>query len=236
MIWTASNNPFSQFSEAVRAIKLAIDVSWDAKSSKVIGITSAIPNEGKSTLSASLAQLIAQTGAKVLLVDCDLRNSALSNRIAPAAEFGIIDGIMGRKPLSELLWRDSKTNMSFLPGAVSWDNEVHPNELLNSSEARQFFDVLRKNYDYVVVDLSPLAPIVDVRATTQLMDAYVLAIKWAHTKFDVVAQALRSAPTIQDNMLGVVLTQADAKVLQLYSGYGNVYYGERPASSVSTAR
>ncbi|MGY4296426.1 Mrp family chromosome partitioning ATPase [Bradyrhizobium sp. i1.4.4] len=126
--------------------------------------------------------------------------------------------------------------MSFLPGAVSWDNEVHPNELLNSSEARQFFDVLRKNYDYVVVDLSPLAPIVDVRATTQLMDAYVLAIKWAHTKFDVVAQALRSAPTIQDNMLGVVLTQADAKVLQLYSGYGNVYYGERPASSVSTAR
>ncbi|MGQ2184224.1 AAA family ATPase [Bradyrhizobium barranii] len=236
LIWTASNNPFSQFSEAVRAIKLAIDVSWDAKSSKVIGITSAIPNEGKSTLSASLAQLIAQTGAKVLLVDCDLRNSALSNRIAPAAEFGIIDGIMGRKPLSELLWRDSKTNMSFLPGAVSWDNEVHPNELLNSSEARQFFDVLRKNYDYVVVDLSPLAPIVDIRATTQLMDAYVLAIKWAHTKFDVVTQALRSAPTIQDNMLGVVLTQADAKVLQLYSGYGNVYYGERPASSVSTAR
>ncbi|MBR0916307.1 AAA family ATPase [Bradyrhizobium japonicum] len=236
LIWTASNNPFSQFSEAVRAIKLAIDVSWDAKSSKVIGITSAIPNEGKSTLSASLAQLIAQTGAKVLLVDCDLRNSALSNRIAPAAEFGIIDGIMGRKPLSELLWRDAKTNMSFLPGAVSWDNEVHPNELLNSSEARQFFDVLRKNYDYVVVDLSPLAPIVDVRATTQLLDAYVLAIKWAHTKFDVVAQALRSAPTIQDNMLGVVLTQADAKVLQLYSGYGNVYYGERPASSVPTAR
>ncbi|WP_441259415.1 AAA family ATPase [Bradyrhizobium sp. 521_C7_N1_3] len=236
LIWTASNNPFSQFSEAVRAIKLAIDVSWDAKSSRVIGITSAIPNEGKSTLSASLAQLIAQTGAKVLLVDCDLRNSALSNRIAPAAEFGIIDGIMGRRPLSELLWRDPKTNMSFLPGAVSWDNEVHPNELLNSSEARQFFDVLRKNYDYVVVDLSPLAPIVDVRATTQLMDAYVLAIKWAHTKFDVVAQALRSAPTIQDNILGVVLTQADAKVLQLYSGYGNVYYGERPASSVSTAR
>ncbi|WP_445216155.1 polysaccharide biosynthesis tyrosine autokinase [Bradyrhizobium sp. Pa8] len=236
LIWTASNDPFSQFSEAVRAIKLAIDLSWDKKSSRVIGITSAIPNEGKSTLSASLAQLIAQTGARVLLVDCDLRNSALSNRLAPAAEFGIIDGIMGQKQLSELLWRDSTTNMSFLPGAVGSESAMHPNELLRSSAASQFFDVLREHYDYVVVDLSPLAPVVDVRATTQLMDAYILAIRWAHTKFDVVAQALKSAPAVQDNMLGVVLTQADAKSLQVYTGYGNVYYGERPNSSFFNAR
>lgn len=228
LIWTASNAPFSQFSEAIRSAKLAIDLSGTPKSSKVVGITSSVPGEGKSTLSASLAQLIAQTGANVLLVDCDLRNTALTDRLVPNAEFGIIDAISRKKSLAEIVWLDSLTNMAFLPGVVG-SNLMHPNEVLASDAAKQFFDMLRASYDYVIVDLSPLAPIVDVRATTQLMDSYILAIKWGHTKFETVVRALKSASGIHENMLGVVLTQANAREIEYYEGYGRGYYGEPEA-------
>ena len=84
-MWTVNDFPLSRFAEAVRAVKLAVDLSI-AENSKVIGITSAIPNEGKSTISANLALLMAQVGARVLLVDGDLRNPSLSSRTRPKGQ------------------------------------------------------------------------------------------------------------------------------------------------------
>ena len=78
------DEPLSRFAESIRAVKVGINLSGVAKSNKVIGITSSLPNEGKSTISACLAQLAAHGGARVILVDCDLRKPALSQVLAPA--------------------------------------------------------------------------------------------------------------------------------------------------------
>jgi len=89
--WAVLNSPFSRFAEAMRSIKLAVDLnSGFVNSKKVIGFTSSLPQEGKSTIVASLALLMAQAGARVILVDCDLRNPSLSRRLAPNADHGII--------------------------------------------------------------------------------------------------------------------------------------------------
>ena len=74
VLWTVANSPLSRFAESIRAIKVAADMSSVVKTNKVIGITSSVPNEGKSTIAVALAELIAHGGARVLLMDCDLRN------------------------------------------------------------------------------------------------------------------------------------------------------------------
>jgi succinoglycan biosynthesis transport protein ExoP len=92
--WTVANAPFSRFSESIRAVKIAADTSI-MRSSKTIGITSSLPNEGKSTVALSLATIISQGGGRAILVDCDLRNPALSLMLAPDAKAGLLEIISG---------------------------------------------------------------------------------------------------------------------------------------------
>jgi polysaccharide biosynthesis transport protein len=90
---------------------------------------------------------------------------------------------------------------------------------------KRLFDDLRARYDYIVVDLPPLAPVVDARMTTSLIDSYIYVVEWGRTKMDVVEHNLANAAGIYDRMLGVVLNKADTTVLGRYEGYhGNYYY------------
>ena len=96
-MWDTIDAPFSRYAEAIRTIKFAVDSNGDAMASKVIGVTSSLPNEGKTTIAGSLALLAADAGAKTILVDCDLRNPQLSRRLAPNAKFGLLNVIAGDK-------------------------------------------------------------------------------------------------------------------------------------------
>ena len=104
LLWKVVDSPFSAFAESIRAIKIAVDKSKETKGGKVIGITSSLPNEGKSTIAAALAEITAQSGARTVLVDCDLRNPSLSRKLAPQAELGLYD-LVARIPPS--LWNRS---------------------------------------------------------------------------------------------------------------------------------
>ena len=213
-------SPLSQFSEAIRAVKVTSDVSEGAKSHKVIGITSSLPNEGKSTVSASLAQLCAHTGARVILVDCDLRRRSLTQLLAPNAKAGIIDVITEAASLDDVVWFDASTKLSFLP-AVARSRLTHTSEVIASAAMKRLFNRLRERYDYVVVDLSPLAPVVDVRAATHLLDSYLFVVEWGKTKIDMVQRTLNTSRGVYDNLLGVILNKVDLNRLGRYdySGY-----------------
>ena len=97
----------------------------------MIGFTSAVPNEGKSTIAAAVAQLAAQAGGRVIIVDCDLRIASLSRRLAPGATVGIVDVISGARSLEETVWRDPATNLFFLP-AVTRKTPLFSSEVLES--------------------------------------------------------------------------------------------------------
>ena len=219
------DRPLSRFAEAIRAIKLAIDLNATKTSNQVIGITSALPNEGKTTISASLAQLIGHGGKSVIIVDCDLRNPSLSSSLAPTAAAGIIEVTNGSQSLEETIWRDPTTNLAFLP-AVRRTDLLHSSELLSTDSMHKLFDRLRASYDYVIVDLPPLTPLVDVRATTQLVDHFILVVEWGQTKIDVVKHALHTAPTIHDSLIGTVLNKTDIKAMARYDSYLRDYYNE----------
>jgi succinoglycan biosynthesis transport protein ExoP len=216
------DSPFSRFAESIRSIKLAVDVAAGTKSSKVLGLTSSIPNEGKSTIATAFAQLTARGGARVVLVDGDLRNPTLSRRLAPTANLGILDVITGKAELDDVIWTDPSTNLAFLPAVVK-SRVAHTNEILASETVKELFEKLRGNYDYVVVDLSPLAPVVDVRATTAFVDSYLLIVEWGRTNINVVEHALNSARSVYGNLLGIVLNKANIGQLSGYDGYDHYY-------------
>lgn len=221
--WAATTMPLSRFAESIRAIKLAIDLNQSLAANKVIGITSALPNEGKSTIAASLAQLIAHAGKRVIVVDCDLRNPSLSMNLAPSATSGLIEAISGTKQLNEATWHDTSTGLALLPIAKKGPL-FHTSELLSAEPTRALFDKLRASYDYVIVDLPPLAPIVDVRATTPLVDCFVLVVEWGRTQINVVQHALHTAPNVSEATLGAVLNKTDMSALNRYDNYHGDYY------------
>jgi len=223
LLWEVIDTPFSRFTESIRAIKMASDLVGVSRSNKVIAITSSLPNEGKSTIATSLAQLMVHTGSKVILVDGDLRNPSLTHLLAPTAGLGLIEVISGKASLQDVIWTDPSTNLAFLP-VFAKSRIAHSSEILGSAATKKLFDNLRESYDYVIVDLSPLAPVVDVRATAGLVDSYVFVIEWGRTKFDVVEHALRNARGVFDNLLGIVLNKADLKVLSRYDAYRGNYY------------
>lgn len=224
ILWAAIDSPFSRFAEAIRSIKVNADLNLVVKSSKVLGLTSALPNEGKSTIAFVFAQLIAQTGARVILVDCDLRNPSLSRKLAADADDGILDVLAGTSTLEGALWRDPTTGLAFLPGATK-ARIAHSHEVLASDRMKNFFEQIRASYDYVIVDFPPLTPVVDVRTTAHFVDSYIFIVEWGKTQVQVAERALHSARAVSDNLLGVVLNKADIASMSRYSGYsGKSYY------------
>jgi succinoglycan biosynthesis transport protein ExoP len=219
---TIVESPFSAFAEAIRSIKVAIDLSPGRTGCKIIGFTSSLPNEGKSSIAVAVARLAAHAGARALLVDCDLKNPSLSRSLSPMAPSGLLEVVRGESTVETSLWLDQATKMSFLP-AVMKSRLAHSSEVLASEQTRTFFDTIRESYDYVLLDLPPLMPIVDVRASTRLVDSYVYVVEWGKTRVDFAEQALNSARGVYEHLLGVVLNKVNLKSMGRYDG-GDSYY------------
>ncbi|MFG1209578.1 polysaccharide biosynthesis tyrosine autokinase [Xanthobacter flavus] len=216
-------DPFSRFSETLRSVKVSADVSIHSGSVKVIGIVSTLPKEGKSTVSANFAQLIAHAGQRCVLIDGDLRNPTLTRRIAPGRSTGLLDLVFGRIPLEEASIVDRMTGLRFIPAVVPGDI-VHTNEILASEQMSALLDTLKRQVDYIVIDLPPLAPVVDVLASTHLVDGYVYVLDWGASNRDLVTNTLQNAPKVYDKIIGCLLNKVDLKVLRNLEDYGSKYY------------
>jgi succinoglycan biosynthesis transport protein ExoP len=224
------DDPLSPFAEGFRSMKVAADING----SRVIGVTSTIPAEGKSTVSSNLAQLMAHAGKRVILVDGDLRNPSLTRAIATHSKIGLLEVLNGQTTLQKAIQIDEASGLSVLP-LVTNSRLTHTHEILGSSEFKTFVEGLRSDYDYIIIDFSPIAPIVDVRATTQVVDSYIYVVEWGQTPINLVQHQLARFPELYDRLLGVVLNKADVRVLERYETYhyGNKYYGGQYYSSTA---
>jgi succinoglycan biosynthesis transport protein ExoP len=226
--WRVVDSPSAIFAESIRAIKLAIHCRGKG-SNRVIGFTSALPNEGKSTIAAAVAQLTAKVGGRVIIVDCDLRIPSLSRRWAPNASVGIGDVISGVRSLEETVWKDPVTNVFFLPAVQT--APLFASELLESESLKRLIDRLRESFDFVIVDLPPLVPIVDARAAAHLVDCMILVIEWGRTGINVVRHALDTAPDLHQVIVGAALNKTKMDHLFKYdvqhkSMYKDKYYAK----------
>jgi len=224
--WTVIDSPCSRFAESIRAIKIASDLNTSVNGSNVLAFTASLPNEGKSTVAVALAQSIANTGGRVVLLDADLRNPGLSRKLIPEAKVGLLEVLAKQATIEDALCLDPDTHLTFLPAVVN-GRMADSSNLLASENTKMLFERLRQSYEYIIVDLAPLAPLVDVRAVTHLVDSFVLVIEWGRTKIDVVEHSLRMAPGVYDNLLGVVLNKTDLNMLRRHESHRRDYYFNR---------
>jgi len=164
---------------------------------------------------ASLARAVAQAGARTILVDADLRKPTLSRSLVPEAGFGLIEVIQGKAALEDAIWTDPDTKLEFLP-YVERALAQPVIDIFSTNAAEQLFERLRSEYDYVFVDLCPLSPVIDVRSTTDLCDAYLFVVEWGRTRIDVAKHALATAPRVWGKLLGAVLNAADFQRISLF--------------------
>lgn len=218
-----TSDPFSRFSETLRSVKVAADVSIHSRAVKVIGIISTLPKEGKSTVSANFAQLIAHSGQRCVLIDGDLRNPTLTRRLAPGRSLGLLDLVFGKATLEEVSIIDRMTGLRFIPAVVPGDI-VHTNEILASEQMSAVLDALKRDVDYIVIDFPPLAPVVDVLASTHIVDGYVYVLDWGSSNRDLVMNTLQNAHAVYEKVLGCLLNKADLKALRSLEDYGSKYY------------
>jgi polysaccharide biosynthesis transport protein len=213
--------PFSSTAEALRYIKVAIDLH--PTGGKVIGIISALPGEGKTTVAAGFAAFVAKSGARTLLVDADLRNPSMTRTLGYANAPGLLNMVADKSDFDGLVITDSKFKFDFLPSSTQI-KPLNSSDILNSPAMKQMLRTAKSDYDYVLVDLPPVLPVVDVKAVAHLFDAFVLVVEWGSTSTDEILKAIGASPLLSERLLGAVLNKADEAVMRRFEGYSDRRY------------
>jgi capsular exopolysaccharide synthesis family protein len=216
----------SPVAEAFRVLRTNLQFAAVDKELKVILVTSAIPDEGKSTVVQYLGQTISQTGKKVMIVDCDLINPTLHRRF----------GIPNQRGLSNLIVGDAdytvyNTLKDFPNLSVITSGPIPPNssELLGSQRMKHLVERLRGEYDTIILDTPPVLPVTDAVVLSALADGVVLVMESGRARSDDVRRAKESLASAHVDLLGVVLTRVRRRHAHGYygKGYGNYgSYGE----------
>ncbi|CDZ27679.1 polysaccharide biosynthesis tyrosine autokinase [Neorhizobium galegae] len=221
----ATAHPSSAFAETLRSARIAADVHID-RPHKVIGIVSMLPGEGKSTIAMNFARALAGS-ARTLLIDADLRNPGATRALGQHAQEGLIEVLLeGHTPASTMLI-DRETGLRFLPAVVK-RRIPHSSELLASAAMARLLAQMAGDFDYIVLDLPPLGPVVDARAIAPRVDGFIMVVEWGETSRKAVKETLDAEPQIAGRCLGVILNKVDAARMKLYEGYGSSdYYASR---------
>jgi succinoglycan biosynthesis transport protein ExoP len=222
--------PFSATAEALRYIKVAIDLH--PTGGKVIGIVSALPGEGKTTVATGFAAFVAKSGSRTLLIDADLRNPSMTRALGYVNAPGLVNMVADKSNFDDLVITDSKFKFDFLPSSTRM-KPSNSSDILNSPAMKDMLRTAKSNYDYVLVDLPPILPVVDVKAVAHLFDAFVLVVEWGSTSTDEILKAVGASPIVSERLLGAVLNKADEAVMRRFEGYSDrryTYYTNEAAS------
>jgi polysaccharide biosynthesis transport protein len=217
------DDPFSHFSEALRSVKTALDIMTLTRPMQCIGMISALPGEGKSTVAINLANVLAGGGRSTLLIDADLRNPELTRRLSPDAKSGLLELMANTMPLSQVTRVVSDDKLCFVP-AVLRQRIANSGDLLGSERMQAVLSSARPKFDQLLVDLPPLGPVSDARAISPLIDAFILVINWGETRFDVIEEALARFGIASDKIVGVVLNKVNFHELRDMDPFSQGYY------------
>ncbi len=215
--------PLSRFSEAIRSLRSGIQMTDVDHPPKVIQVTSAAPNEGKTTIALSLAASAAAAKLKVLFIDADLRHPSATRILGLSKAAGLVDVLLGEAGEEDAVRFVEEKNYFVL---ASGNRTQNPTDLLSSERMRSLVAASAHTYDLVVLDTPPAGPVVDPVILSHLSDKVVLVIRWGATAREIVkdcAKRLSGHPKIA----GVAFNHVDERRAQKYGKYGTSYYYAR---------
>lgn len=194
---------------------------------QVLMVTSLLENEGKSTVAVNLALALAQKHNKVLLIDCDFRKPAC-NAILEYKELscGLRDVLSGKAPLSDAIFCDKKSSLHLLLEAKG---TRHSGDLVGSEPMQDLLNQVRRTYDYVILDLPPMAEVSDAEGMMELADASLLVVRQNTAPVPTINKTIATLDSGKAKLLGCVLNNVYSTRLFSgeASGYGSGYrYGK----------
>jgi len=209
--------PQSQMAESYRALRTSLLLSNLGSPPKVIMMTSALPQEGKTTTSINCAVVLAQKGVKVLLIDADLRRPSIHKTLGMGPCSGLSNVLTGSKTLEEVITRTPiLPNLWILPAGTPPPN---PAELLASANMLEKLNELREQYDHIVIDTPPSLSVTDAVVLSQRADAVVLVIRSGQTTKQALRRSRNLLAQVNAKVVGVLLNAVDLRSPDYYYYY-----------------
>ena len=194
--------PMSAFTEALRVLRTVIVYSKLDFSVKVVAITSALPDEGKTTISVCLARVAAMSGQRVCVVDCDLRKQSINDVIDIESDVGILQVLAGEAPWRAAIVRDPNSDAHILPVATSG---FTPRDVFGSEAMERLVSELRAHYDLVILDCAPILAVAETRVLVKHADSVVIVARAGRSHVGAVRTAVQQTESAGGKVLGVAL-------------------------------
>jgi receptor protein-tyrosine kinase len=212
----------AEMDEAIDGLASMILYSSQIDKRQVFMVSSAMPGEGKSTVSCQLAQSLARAGKSVALVDFDLRRPSIHRYLDLTLDPGLAQSLFGEISFEDTLQKTTVENLSVMT-AGDWHGNLQ--ERCTAGTVTDLFDYLRSTFDLVVVDSSPVLPVHDTRVIGKFTDGVILTLVRDKSRLSASAQACEILRSFGATLLGTVMIGAST-----YSGYSG-YSGYSPYST-----
>ncbi|WP_054957478.1 CpsD/CapB family tyrosine-protein kinase [Paenibacillus dakarensis] len=213
------SNPRSPITEAYRSLRTNIDFSSVDERTQVIMVTSTGPEEGKSTVVANLAVTYAQGERKVLLIDADMRKPTVHRTFQLTNKMGLSSILSRQCNLEEVIQESEVPNLYVMTAGPIPPN---PAEMLNSKRMTNLMQLLREQFDMILIDTPPVLAVTDAQLLASNSDGVLMVINSGKVKKDVALKAKENLLRVNARILGVVLNNVKRKTSEEYYYY---YYG-----------
>jgi capsular exopolysaccharide synthesis family protein len=204
----------SPFTEAFRVLRTTILFAAGQPKTQVVAITSALPNEGKTTVSLCLARVAALSGQRVLLVDCDLRRRSLKEVLDIEPSVGLLQVLSGEANWRQAVYLDEASGMSVLPLSGSG---FTPKEIFGAEDMSRLLADLRGSFDLIVLDCAPVLAVAETRVAVAKADCAVVVTRWQKTPLRAVRATLQQLNDAGANIRGIALNGVDRRAPGYYS-------------------
>jgi len=223
-------DPRSPFAEAFRTLRTNLSFAGVDNPYRTILLTSTLPGEGKSSTTSNLGVVIAQTGQKVLIIDCDLRKPAQHNNFNLNNTIGLTNCLVSNLELSRAIQRTEAERLDVL---TSGPIPPNPAELIGSNKMVALINAARDAYDIVLVDSPPAVSVTDASLLAAMVDGVLLVVKTASTKIEMVHETKSILDNANAKIIGVVLNKVDVNSNNYYYHY---YYYSKDNKKKNTPR
>lgn len=195
--------------EAYKLLRTNIMFSFtETGKGHVVGITSSVQSEGKSSTASNTAYALSESGAKVLLMECDLRRPSLAFKLGLERAPGLSNLLIGKAQLPATIQQCAL--VPALDIMTSGDIPPNPSELLASPRMEALLEELRETYDYIIVDLPPITVVSDALAMSKRLDGMVVVVRADHSDRQMLAEAMRQLKMVGVRILGFVYRETDS--------------------------